>query len=89
MVCPRRFASSEREKVSFIDATEAREDKKDKLELISAKKKRTLDNYFASIFCARTRVHLFSYIRGVLSFSKHFSDLSSNRRHLVFQLFLI
>jgi hypothetical protein len=76
------------DKTLLIDATEVREEEEEH-ELIPCKRNRETSSYFSAIFCALTRGYLFSYTREILSFCKHFSDVSSNRRHLVFQVFLI
>jgi hypothetical protein len=83
------FAAAERLKTFIIDGTEVREEEEDEHELSLLRKNRKISNYFTAIFCSLTRGYLLSYIKDTLSFCKHFSDFSSNGRHLIFQVFLI
>ena len=85
----KKFAVSDREKTFIIGATEVREEEEDEHEPGFFKKSRESIHYFAAIFCTLTRGYFFSYMREILSFCKHFSDISSGRRHLTFQVFRI
>lgn len=82
------FSDSD-DKTLIIDATEVKEEEEEEHDLIPCKRNRENGNYFSSIFCVLIRGYLFSYTREILSFCKHFSDVSSNRRHLLFQVFTI
>jgi len=85
----KKFAVSDSDdKTPIIDATEVREEEEE-YELLPCKRNRESSNYFSAVFCALTRGYLFSYTREILSFCKHFSDVSSNRRHLLLQVFTI
>ena len=82
-------ASDNSENVFILDVTEVREEEEDKHEVHSSRKNRESITYVAGFFCALTRGYFSSYVKYILSFCKHFSDTSSSRPHLVFQVFLI
>lgn len=81
-----RFDASDRDNIFILDATEVTEEEH---KLLSSKKRRASSGYFVAIFCGLTRDHFLSYIQQILFFCKHFQDISSYRRHLIFQVFRI
>ncbi|MEO5601980.1 MAG: hypothetical protein ABIR06_13755 [Cyclobacteriaceae bacterium] len=85
----KKFAASERDKTFIVEPTEGKEEEEHDQGLASRKKNRLSNHNFVAVFCALTRGYFFSYIKEILIYSKHFSDLPSQRRHLIFQLFII
>jgi hypothetical protein len=83
-----RSPGSDRDKTCISDAKEVTEEE-DEHQLVSSRKIRATSKHLAANFSAQIRGYFFSYIKNVLTFFKHFSDLSSHRRHLIFQVFTI
>lgn len=81
----RKFDSTDKNSVPYIEIAEVRKDEDDKGELIPAKSDRYQRDSFSFVYCALTHAYLLSYVKHTLYFSRHFSDIPS--RHLLFRVF--
>jgi hypothetical protein len=70
-------------------AWELAENETEEDEVVSSKKQFPAKALFAAIFYALAFAFFILFIRKRLSLSRHFSDISAYRRHLVFQVFII
>jgi hypothetical protein len=71
----------------ILEFTEVEEEEDD--DKTSSKKHYKSCNPFKSLFSAHQTGYFIQIVKSHLSFSRHFSDISSYRKHLVFQVFRI